>query len=1604
MTRNKLFKALLLLLMMVGGVTASRATEIPLSVGTYLTTSDAVPTGSINTNDGGNLGGIYGGSTATFNNLTISTAQELVLAFKTGYGSDSNPTATVTLNDGTSDVYTKTVDLVNIGAGNGWTPNTQMALDLGEVAAGTYSLKFAFAVSSGYVGNVGSIGIYSKSTFYNQFDAMPGDVTLANGTYTTARVESGGNVGYCSNGATAIYTMNCTTAGEATLNMGLVRYGDGTITVRVVDAATGEVELTKPLTINSSVCNGYDNPTAFELGNISAGLKNMELTISTSASYLCNYKNVSLGIQSSDWTNIAIDLRNGQLGTTGSNMQKYLSIGDAYTYSDDAPEAYNALLSAGSFNGSDHGYVGFKAKVPVKAGIYKITLGTCKFGNGTGYVKNADESSTLNIVDKNGQTVSSFSQNTGACYHQNTTDNVVSVWYEAENDETITILCGDYTPYFAVERVGSVPELRYSVTYVNDTEGASGTVPATEYVDGSESITIPANRTLYKDGYTLTGWNDGTTTHAIGASIMPTGNTTLTAVFTQNTYALEQSLTELTVRWDFQTGQGAPAVQWQNRTGDFIVAQTTVNGKSIDVKMDVNTNSGKFNNTSWTDWCQVNEGTTFTFPSKNGSTVAAYSMNEPKNDSNVKSSLDGNEYTAFSSNVASYSTTETSGSSTLTIKGGGYYRYVEVTYPVTASVTGITALTVDGTALGGDIIAAINTADSYTATLSDNVYTTLPTVVATFDDNTTATGTATGSGNTRAYTFTRNVGGNQVTFTLNVEGIHLYTAGDSDNSVQLKYTSNGVSNKVWSNGLYSISPVGDGWNNSGFKLSKNDGPFTLTVPSDVMVKQFIIRDFIDNYAAGSFNTITSEGMTAYVPTESDFGYSQNGGGGHAKYDLIINLENHQAGQPIVFSFTGGSQITGWYELTVENKNPGTAPVKTAENVTVVNNHAVVAVSFDREIPNDVNATINNTTVTAEGGATTLYFPVWGLEYSESYTLAIAAGAITDNYGNSNDVAINITVNTEAKAAVAKAAYDYVVSDATELDAALAELAVSNRTANAARKTVFLKDGTYTYGTLEGSYQYNVSLKIDNWNNIYNVSLIGESKDGVIIEGTTNGITSATLNLGNGTGIYVQDMTIRNNYDFPKENRFKGVSVAVTGGNKAVLKNVAMQACQDTYVTGQRTYLENCDIWGTVDFICGGGDIFFNQCNLILVNRGGDVIVAPNTTSDIKWGYVFDRCTIKAEDGATEVTDKSWNLGRPWQNEPRAYYLNTTMNVLPADNGWTSMGTLPTHFYEYNSLDKNGNALDLSVRGNSPTSTNHYTPVLTDEEAAKFTVENVLGGTDSWLPTDYTNIVPAPVVSLNGATLNWNTVEDSRCYVIFKNGEYLTNQTATTYELTDEGLYTVRAANAMGGLGEEATSVAFKRSITAGNWSTIVVPFDIAAADIETVFGAGASVAELTGGNENLITFSTKLTDNEMKANQPYAIKVQTDFSGAVINGVTIVEGEPVQDAGAWSFVGKYVADKVPAGSYYLKNNSLSRATGSQNVKPFRAYFKPNSTNTAHAAVIDVAFDGETTGINTVQSSIFNGQSSKIYNLNGQRVGQPAQKGLYIVNGKKYIIK
>lgn len=893
-------------------------------------------------------------------------------------------------------------------------------------------------------------------------------------------------------------------------------------------------------------------------------------------------------------------------------------------------------------------------------------------------------------------------------------------------------------------------------------------------------------------------------------------------------------------------------------------------------------------------------------------------------------------------------------------------------YEPNATIT-LTSAKVDGLSLPAEALQALKD-NKGTYKLSGNTYTKVPELIAWMSDNTQANVTSAIEGTSVIYTIKAlNYEAN-----LTVEGLNIYTPGEKDKTVQLKYTTEGVDGKGnWSNGLYSLlSSSLDGWNNSSFKL--NDTKYTLQIPSNIKVKQIIFKDLSNNYDGNaSISEVTSEGATIKMPTRRDATKGQ-------KYDLCVNIEGHQTGKALVFNLIKAGQPTAWIELTVEETTAGN-PSVVSTNSTVVDNHAVITVNFDREVK-AATATCNNQTLSADGGSTSLQFAVWDLKYNSNYTLQLAAKNVSDNYGNHAKEDIVVNFATAAAPVVEQAAYDYVVSNAKELDAAIAALRESNKTADATRKVVFLKNGKYTYGTLTGSYQHNVSLK-ENKNNIYNVSLIGESKEGVLIEGTTDGITSSTLDLGDGTGNYLQDITIRNNYDF--RSTLKGVSVAMNGGNKTVLKNVALQASQDTYVTGKRTYLEDCDIYGTTDFICGGGNIYFERCNLILGNKTGNVISAPSTDATTKWGYVFQNCTVKADEGAPLVTDGNWNLGRPWQNEPRTYYLNTKMEVLCSDAGWTNMGKLTTHFYEYQSYDKDGNLIDLSTRKNSPTSLNQYSPILTDEEAAQFTLRNVLGGSDSWDAISETKLCAAPEqVTIQENTLSWQAVADARSYVIFKNGEYMGNTTSTSFTIDGAGNYAVCAANKNGGLGIKAN--AYLVTTNAAGWASFC------AAENTTLSGE-AKTYVCTAVDNNIVTLEPV---THIPANEGVFIKGEPNATYQIAPAKT-------GDAVSINLIKGCLTATTLAGTegaYILgvKNGEagIYQVTSSITVPAGKAYLQPATTGLAK--FLSIAFPGFTTAIEGIEADGKISSANKKYNLAGQRT--ESKQGIIIMDGKKYIIK
>lgn len=263
--------------------------------------------------------------------------------------------------------------------------------------------------------------------------------------------------------------------------------------------------------------------------------------------------------------------------------------------------------------------------------------------------------------------------------------------------------------------------------------------------------------------------------------------------------------------------------------------------------------------------------------------------------------------------------------------------------------------------------------------------------------------------------------------------------------------------------------------------------------------------------------------------------------------------------------------------------------------------------------------------------------------------------------------------------------------------------------------------------------------------------------------------------------------------------------------------------------------------------------------------------------------------------------------------------------------------------------------------------------------------------------DATNFVTATAYFTTGAAGNYilsltqsgNTHLTDVSLVKVASAELALNE-GTSYEATDRMYY---------------ESVALTRTVKDG-FNTVCLPFDLTAEQVEAVFGTGTKVytfEDVADGENSTINFKTK-DGNTIEANVPVLIGSATASTEVKnISNVLLKSGEAIVTGTNFDFVGTYDASMVIAtGDYFIGNGAVYKSTGSTTIAGFRAYIKATTAG-ARIANFNIG-DGETTGIGASLND--KGQMTNdnvVYNLNGQRV-QKAQKGLYIQNGKKVIVK
>lgn len=423
--------------------------------------------------------------------------------------------------------------------------------------------------------------------------------------------------------------------------------------------------------------------------------------------------------------------------------------------------------------------------------------------------------------------------------------------------------------------------------------------------------------------------------------------------------------------------------------------------------------------------------------------------------------------------------------------------------------------------------------------------------------------------------------------------------------------------------------------------------------------------------------------------------------------------------------------------------------------------------------------------------------------SGAYTLTFAATAYLHG--------LSIVNMTEPAYAKNGNWYTVKAGDTNSFLTTLEVVNAANAAADAARSYIFLPNGTYDLG--------DKCLTQISGNNI---SIIGESMDNTIIvnkpaiENEGIGTTATLLNLSNN--LYLQDLTLKDALDYYKTGSAGRAVCLQDRGTQTICKNVKMLSYQDTYYSNEpngkgQFYFEDSEIHGTVDYVCGGGDVYFNRVLFVNESRkegeknGEDVIAAPNSKSE--WGYIFKDCTI-------ENKAKAFSLGRSWNNITRLTWLNTTVNqkdeILNDDTKYAyftinAMGDAIADKFRLDVLkDAEGNVFSPAEKkvvfknSGATQQKEEENIILTAEEAATYSLDAVFG---DWKPEVKSAQAAAPAATLKDGTLSWTG--EAKMYLVSKDGKFYALTSENSLAVEGEGSFTVRAANEMGGFGRADNS-------------------------------------------------------------------------------------------------------------------------------------------------------------------------------------------------------
>ena len=430
---------------------------------------------------------------------------------------------------------------------------------------------------------------------------------------------------------------------------------------------------------------------------------------------------------------------------------------------------------------------------------------------------------------------------------------------------------------------------------------------------------------------------------------------------------------------------------------------------------------------------------------------------------------------------------------------------------------------------------------------------------------------------------------------------------------------------------------------------------------------------------------------------------------------------------------------------------------------------------------------------------------------------------------------------------------YYVCEAGNGGNFLTMLDLANANSSATERTcIFLPNGVYDLGK---TVLTNVSGN--------NISIIGQSMGKTIIKNAPDvkneGIgTTATLYV-TGKNLYMQDLTLENGLDYYSSGSAGRAVCLQDKGDGTICKNVKMLSYQDTYYSNNNNgkfYWEDSEIHGTVDFLCGGGDVYYNRCKFVVEKRqadgkGGCTIAAPYTDGS-KWGYVMNECVV---DNYAE----NFNYGRAWGGTPRLAYLNTTLlqpeKIIKDRFTVGGMNVPADKFVEYNTMDASGKVVSPAsnvLKFTKDKKVNEMETILTAEQAAEYALDKVF---PTWTPAEYAKQVGLGLLATDGNNITWTAAEGAKAYAVFYKMQYVGMTAATSWPIAEGEKaddFVVRPANAMGGFGGGSTT------------TTGVNSLKVNAENVASTMFYDLQGARVDGSQRGVLLMVQKMTDGSTR--------------------------------------------------------------------------------------------------------------------------------------------